>query len=189
MQEHIIYSWYAHIKEFFINMVIEICTIILAIIFYICMSYFKIQIPVSLQDYFNSDRLSGIAAFFAITIGIYIAVITILATSELGISKELLIKRLDRPLIDVIMAGIVENLISVGLAIFVPLNEATSYVLSVFLIISIMSFTKFVKQLIRIFRKNMDSMAKSIDEAEKYNNDMLTYVKEISKYCQRHMND
>lgn len=58
---------------------------------------------VNLSSYLSQDRLNGIAAFFAITIGVYIAVITVLATTEIGITKEMLKKKLDRPLIDVMI--------------------------------------------------------------------------------------
>ena len=131
-------------------------------------------------DYFSQDRLNGIVTFFAITIGVYIAVITVLATSEIGISKEMLKKRLDKPLINVIVVGMIENFIATGLGIFAPTNMLMKRVLLIFIIISLISFTKFVVLLVVIFKKNMDQMAKSIDDEEEYRNQILCYLHNIN---------
>ncbi len=56
-------------------------------------------------------------------------------------------------------------------------------------VLSVISFIKFIVLLLRIFIENMNQMAKAIDEKERYDNDILTYVEEISKYCRKHMND
>ncbi|MGC4018931.1 MAG: hypothetical protein QM793_06710 [Muricomes sp.] len=173
------------------NLKLEITIIAIYIVGYAIHGYFSNRIPVNfnLSSYFSQDRLAGIATFFAITIGIYIAVITVLATSEIGISKEMLKRRLDKPLIDVIIAGMTEDFVTVGLSIFVPINKVTSYILLIFLSVSLVSFAKFIRLLIIIFKQNMEHMAKSIDEEESYKNNMLTYVEEIFKYFQNHKNN
>lgn len=131
-------------------------------------------------DYFSQDRLDGIVTFFAITIGVYIAVITVLATSEIGISKEMLKKRLDKPLINVIVVGMTENFIATGLGIFAPANKLIERLLLIFIITSLISFAKFVVLLVIIFKKNMDQMAKSIDDDEEYRNQILHYLHSIN---------
>lgn len=138
-----------------------------------------------MTNYFTDNRLSGISSFFAITIGVYIAVITILAMSEIGISKELLCRRLDKSLINVIMAGISENLFAVGFSIFVSLNKTTGFVLGVSSLVAIISFIKFIILLVRVFNADMEQMAKVIDEEEKYQADMLSNIMIISKYCRK----
>lgn len=144
---------------------------------------------VDFPAYFSQDRLNGIAAFFAITIGVYITIVTVLATSEIGISKEMLKRRLDRPLINVIMVGLTENFVSVGFSVFAPMNVNTSFMLVVSLIISVISFIKFIILLVIIFKKNMEQMAKAIEEEEMYKNEMLTYVKEISRYIRKNIKE
>ena len=137
---------------------------------------------VNLSSYLSQDRLNGIAAFFAITIGVYIAVITVLATTEIGITKEMLKKKLDRPLIDVMIVGIIEDFIAVGLAVFIPLNTITGYVL-------IISFLKFTVLLVFMFKANMNQMARDIDAEEQYKDSILAYLNSISCYCRKHMED
>ena len=172
------------------NLKIELFATSLYIAFYVFKDFifkkFPIKLNINLATYLAQDRLNGIAAFFAITIGVYITVITVLATSEIGITKEMLKRKLDKPLIDVIMAGIIENFISVGFSIFIPLNKITRRILIIFLTISIISFVKFIILLTIIFKINIEQTAKIIDDEEKYNNTMLAYVESIYKYHQKH---
>lgn len=137
------------------------------------------------QGYFSQDRLNGIATFFAITIGVYITVVTVLAISEIGISKEMLKKRLDRPLINVITVGMIENFIATGLGVFAPINDVIKKVLLIFIITSLISFGKFIVVLVIIFKKNMNQMAKCIDEEEDYKNQVLYYLHEINRGLQK----
>ncbi|WP_230397991.1 hypothetical protein [Novisyntrophococcus fermenticellae] len=173
------------------NLKLEIFIIVLYIIGGVIYFYFPKCFPtcLNLNTYFSKDRLAGIGTFFAITIGVYIAVITVLATSEIGISREMLKRRLDKPLIDVMMAGMTENLVTTGLAIFVPVNKITCYILLVFLSVSLVSFAKFIRLLVIIFKQNMEQMAKTIDEDEIYKNSMITYMEGIFKYFQEHRDD
>lgn len=173
------------------NLKIEIVAAVFLCALFICIEYLPINFPFDdkLLKYFNQDRLNGIATFFAITIGVYIAVITVLATSEIGISKEMLKKNLDKPLIDVIIAGMAENFTTVGLAIFIPLNKFTGKILIIILTISIISFVKFIILLIAIFKANMNQMAKEIDAEERYKDSILGYLRTISRNSQSHIDE
>lgn len=91
-------------------------------------------------------------------------------------------RKLDKPLINVIVAGMVEDFISVGLVVFAPLNSLTSKMVVIFVIISIISFVKFIILLIVIFKENMNQMAKSIDEEEDNKQLILIYLREIAKH-------
>lgn len=167
--------------EFGRNVKIEIITVIMYSLAYIVNRNIsnKFWNDRNLLLYFTSDRLNGIAAFFAITVGVYIAVVTVLATSRIGISKEMLKRNLDSPLINVIIAGIVEDMTAVGLSIFIPLNTKSVHILIAFLIVAIESFAKFIFLLIAIFKANMSEMAREIDEEEKYNDELLYCLNEI----------
>lgn len=178
-------------KDFLKNLKIELA---IAVLFVIGYGVMKILPDAScfnlfLLNYYTSDRLSGISAFFAITVGVYIAVITVFATSELGISKEILKRRLDRTLIDVMMSGMLENLIAVGLSTFVNLDNTMRYVLTAVIAIGIASFVKFIILLVEIFKANMEQMAKNIDEEEDYRNKILGNLEIISRYFQKHIDD
>lgn len=140
---------------------------------------------ISLFDYFTQDRLNGIATFFTITIGVYVAVVTVLAMSEIGISKALLEKKLDRALINVIIFGILEDIITAGIAIFVPRNKIIYFILLVSVFISIISFIKFIILMVIIFKKNMDQMAKNMDAEESYRNDLLSYLEQIKRNTEK----
>lgn len=171
------------LQNFKIEAVVIICYVIFNILKKTCLS--KVNFNFSLDKYFTQDRLDGIATFFSITIGIYIAVITILAMSVIGISKDLLQKKLDKPLLNIVVAGLVEDIISVALAIFIPLNAISSKILLIFIITSIVSFTKFIILLLEIFKVNMDKMAKTIDDDDNYKDNMLTYAEGIFNYCRK----
>lgn len=168
------------IIEFLNNIKIELLSVGI-FIFMLIFNHFE-PLNINIQSYLTENRMNGIATFFSITIGIYITVITILSTSEISISKEMLKRKLDKPLINVIVAGMVEDFISVGLVVFAPLNSLTSKMVVIFVIISIISFVKFIILLIVIFKENMNQMAKSIDEEEDNKQLILTYLREIAKH-------
>ncbi len=170
------------------EVVISVIFSIMYIAIFICKYFDLLEVPIDifLESYLTPDRLNGVASFFAITIGVYIAVITILATSEISISRELLVRKLDRRIINVVMVGMSENLLSAGCAIFIPLNKISRRMILAFIVLSIISFVKFIVLLLKIFVENMNQMAKTIDEKERYDNDMMTYIKEISKNCRKH---
>ena len=138
--------------------------------------------------YFTSERLNGIATFFSITIGVYIAVITVLATAEIGISAEMLRRKLDKRLINIMMMGIVEDFIAVTLAVFVPLNVISVKVLVLSIIVAGISFVKFIRLLFIIFKVNMEQMVKKLDEDERNQAELLTNISEITKMCKERMN-
>ena len=134
-----------------------------------------------LEDYLSQTRVDGIASFFAITIGIYIAVITVLATSEIGISDRLLKKRLDKRLLYVVIGGMIENLVAAGGAIFLPINQFTKHMLVISIMLSLISFVKFIILLLEIFKGNMESMVVSMDEEEKYRDTIEACLEELVK--------
>lgn len=104
--------------------------------------------------------------------------ITILATTEIGISRKMLERRLDKPLIDVIMFGIIEDFLTVASATFLLGNIVYDF-LPLFIILSLISFAKFIYLLMLIFKANMEQMAKAIDEKDRYDDDLLETIKLI----------
>lgn len=175
------------IKEYFYDFKLEIFLMLVYLFLYAMRKIGINIIPKQfvLSSYFSQSKLDGIISLFAITIGVYIAVVTILALSEIGLSKQILKRNLDRRLINVIISGISENFISVILSIFCPINNYTKHILMIFILISLTSFAKFIYLLVLIFRGNMNYIAKSIDETEEYREKMMCYVKEIYEYLKK----
>ncbi len=66
----------------------------------------------------EKERRADVISFFSIIIGVYIAVITIIATSIIGITKKMLKEKLDTQLIDTIIFGMTETMLAIGSIIF-----------------------------------------------------------------------
>lgn len=161
---------------------IEIISIILTAVILLCDIF---NLSSYMAGYFTNERLNGIATFFSITIGVYIAVITVLATAEIGISAEMLRRQLDKRLINIMMMGIIEDFVAVTLAVFVPLNEISIKVLVLSMVVAGISFIKFIRLLFIIFKVNMEQMVKKIDEDERNKNELMTNISEITKMCRK----
>lgn len=141
-----------------------------------------INVEKIMQTYFTQDRISGIATFFTIIIGIYVAVLTVIATSEIGLSKKIIQNNIDDALIVIIVVGMIENLLTVGVAIFGVDRVWIYEVLLTGIAASLVSFAKFVRLIVLISRGNMNEIAKNIESEERYKNDILTYLEEIHRY-------
>jgi len=141
------------------------------------------------HDYFSESRVSLLINFYSIVIGMYIAVITILATSRLSISEDILKERLDSKLIRVMLAGIIENLAVVVMLIAVPSSIRWYYdIVLVTIIVALLSLIKFICFLAIFFQLNMEAMAKEIDEENQrkgkdrgFQNSLMNALKEISE--------
>lgn len=140
------------------------------------------MIPISekIPEYFSENRIANLSAFFAITIGIYIAVISILATSIIGLSAKLLEAQLDKSLIFVTKIACWENIFAVLFGTFLPVKQLPWSICYVgLLIVSIVSFIKFLRIMFLIFQGNMEKMAKEIDQDTQNRNDILIRLDNI----------
>jgi len=155
----------------------------LVLILFLFWNHTNLQL-IDLGQYFSGDRLSRIASFFSIVIGIYIAVMTILASSIIGLTKEILNKRLDYSLLTVIIVGLCENLLSVGLCVFMPLSALFYKLLILIVVLATVSLIKFIIVLALMFRINLNEMAKMIDEEARYKNILLTNLERIVDKCE-----
>lgn len=173
------------IRVFIRDIRMEIISIIVTAAILLCDIF---NLSSYMAGYFTNERLNGIATFFSITIGVYIAVITVLATAEIGISAEMLRRQLDKRLINVMMMGIIEDFVAVTLAVFVPLNVITVKILILSMAVAGISFVKFIRLLFIIFRVNMEQMVKKLDEDERNQADLLTNISEITKMCRDSIN-
>lgn len=166
-----------------LNMKLECSLILFAIILIVvsftgrnCSEFFYKE----LRPYYTGISIDNIINFFSIVIGIYIAVITILATSIIGVSKEILKHRQDKALIYIFIFGVIEDLLVVGVSIFLPSTWSPYYfILSVLMVMAIVSLVKYIRLLVLIFQANMEMMAKDIDHKEEYENRILDNIELI----------
>lgn len=131
---------------------------------------------------FDSDRVSLIVNAVAIVLGIYIAVVTILATSILGITKNMLEEKKDRQLLHVVFCGMIVNVVIVFYCVLFRADAVWSvFILIVLLIISAISFVKFMHLMFLILQANFDQMAKMLTTEEREKEELLTLLKKIEQ--------
>lgn len=169
------------IKKFFYS-IKDFKLEILIIIVYILLTYFRKIDFLVLKD-LEKDRL---ISFFSIVSGIYITVLTLMGTTIISITKELLIRSLDKKIINIISLGIIETLISISILIKKDnIGDCYNIFLTSMLIISLISFIKFIIVLILIFKANINAMAKEIDEKEKNEVEFLNILDNINKNLEK----
>lgn len=120
----------------------------------------------TLNSYFSDERQSNIREFFSISIGIYVAVITILGTTMIAITKNILEKKIDKKLINFIVIGIIEALLTIIMSTYIESKWFKYYyeILLILNIVTLITFSKFIYILTLLFQKNLDSLAEKIDE-------------------------
>lgn len=132
---------------------------------------------------FNPDRLNLFAGFFSIICGIYLAVITIIGTSIIGITKGLLKQKLDRDLINLFMIGLIENIISV-ITCIIAAGVSGVYFYCTLIVVFLLTFVTLIKFILiirLIFLANLEKTAKSIDEDEYYKQQLLNTIYGIER--------
>ena len=161
-------------KNYKIEAIILICFIIVSVIRII--AFF---IGWDKTTVWELIRSTGIIIFC----GIYLAVITIIGTSIIGITKGLLEQKLDRELIDLFMIGLIENIISVIMCI-IAAGVSGVYFYCSLIVVFLMTFVTLIKFILiirLIFLANLEKTAKSIDEDEYYKQQLLTTLYSIER--------
>lgn len=159
--------------------------------------FFRNREPFLLLDakfglYFCEDRIGSLIELFSITTGIYITMLSILAISATKIMEALLKKRMEQQLLDVMMWGLVSNVIAVLVLVFMPKIQGGNIILSAVLLWAVMHLIYFFFVLFAIFKYNVQNMDKEIDEENKWKkgiekkmaimqSDIQEIVKEIKK--------
>ena len=164
-----------------------LCLGMLMTVFWLCKPLREVMddVPINVSDYFSSGRVANLTALFAIIIGVYIATISILATSVIGISGEIVKHRMDKSLLFVAELGCVENIAAVFLGVMFSVQREPWCIFYLGLLAaSSISFLKFVRIMFLVFRCNMDRMATSIDREEADRNEILMRLEQIEKEVQ-----
>lgn len=112
----------------------------------------------------------------SILISLYVIILSIIGTSRTPVSEEVLKKRLDKKIL-------ISIAISIGIAVlsivFVGIFNFSQIVNSIFLAVNMAFFTYMFIVLFLLCMKNMDAMAKEIDEENKRNVKNENLLKEI----------
>ena len=130
------------------------------------------------EGYYSESRMGGMIAFYAISIGIYVTVISIIGTSEISITRELLRRRLDQRILWVSSIGILLNTVAVLIITFMPNLLIGIWVVPI-LVSSIVSFMHFLFAILTLYKVNMDSMAREIDQRDQYLRDVLLHLENM----------
>lgn len=131
---------------------------------------------------YSESRLTLIISATAIILGIYIAVISIIATSVLGITEDMIRKGKHEQLLHIVFTGMMVNSVLVFLCVLFDVDTGwKAVIISAFLSISIVSFFKFMWLLFLIFQANFLAMGKSIEEDRRENQELLTILNKIER--------
>ena len=165
------------------NQKIEILIAIITVITYLMrekITWLHQVIENHLACAFDTNRLSLIVSAEAIILGIYIAVISIIATSILGITEDMLKKKRDCQLLQIAFTGMFANCVLVFVCVLIDINTGwKAMVICGLVAISIVSFLKFMVLIFLIFKANFDAMGRAIDAESKSREELLTLLKRI----------
>lgn len=133
-------------------------------------------VNVTLGVYFCDERMGLLVDFFSISAGIYITMLSILAISTTKIMEALLRKRMEQQLLDVMMWGLISNVIAILGLVFIPEIQGKNIILLAILIWAILHLIYFLLVLFAIFKFNVQNMDKEIDEENKWKNEIVKKI-------------
>ncbi|CAL7885242.1 hypothetical protein [Fusobacterium necrophorum] len=136
--------------------------------------------------YLTFERLENISSLISVIIAVYLAVISILATSSLALTPKLLETKLDRRIINIITFGLFENFLSLVIIVFFDLEKEFYFKLLTLVVLgAFLSFIKFIKILLQFLKTNFDLMAEEIDERKRKEIEYLAILDNIDKKLER----
>lgn len=151
---------------------------IVVIIILIFLNHFFKKINFKLEKT-EKDRL---IYFYSILVGIYTTTITLIGTTIISITKELLTKKTDKKIINFLLFVILETLFFIILLIKDDnVSEFYNLLIFVILVATLISFVKFIIILSFMFKANMNAMVKEIDNKDKYEDKIIATLENIEK--------
>lgn len=115
----------------------------------------KMGILTALDGYFSGDRTGDVVAFFSLAIGIYLAIVSILATASLPVGEEIEKFGGTDAFIVVSCGCLIEALFIVAWGIFGALWEWYSWYFAALVAMGFLSLVRFVWLIVCICRINM----------------------------------
>lgn len=165
----------------------EFITLLIMIIIVIlikCTGIFEDQILNLCKGLFVPDVLSPLVTFFSITCGAYLTVITIISTSVLSISEDMLKRNLEQDLLRIFVFGMFSNLFSALLcSIGSGISNCYLFYLILFasILLSLILFVRFVFIMVAFFKLNLTMMVKDIDKQDKDNAKIKELLRRIEE--------
>lgn len=173
------------LNNFKTELIILSTSVILFVIILICSSSKEILFfqNVLSKNIFCTERLNMIATILTITTGFYLTIATVVSVSVINVSKNILKSQSDRPIITMIMLGIIENIVCIILCTCEINNEnaVLSFGLAVILLLSLVTFAKFINFVRHLLTENMRQMQMDIRATEDREEDILLTLKNIEK--------
>lgn len=166
------------------NLKIEILILLGSIILTI-FNRVPIDILTLIFDYLSFDH---IVEFSSISTGIYVTVMTIIATSFISATPQILKSNLDKTITTVFVFGLIENILVIIFSIFHELlyrNVIFIAFLGIFTA-SIITFIKLVIFVVLLFSCNMDNMATELDEQERHKETIVNLLADIKLGIDKH---
>lgn len=169
-------------RRFWYNLIFSCIFIaIFMISFFILSSLFDIDIRDKTTSFISQSK-ENISGFIEICIGIYIAVISILASQRTSLTVKISEKRYDAKFVTSICNGLIFNLISIAYFSFFCVDSLNKLSFAIALILlSTVHFIRFLFYLVLMFSYNMSMIAIENEQEEKYKNDLLSEIEEIRK--------
>lgn len=135
---------------------------------------------------FLNDRLNMIATILTITTGFYLTIATVVAVSVINVSRAILESQSDKPIITLIMLGIIENIVCIILCTWLIgddeiKNIFVSFWLSIVILMSLVTFAKFINFVRHLLIENMKQMKKDFQVEDEKENELFSLLENIEK--------
>lgn len=173
--------------EFF-TLLISIAFFIVGVIIYNNNSFVDIKITLDnlAVKIFPDDRLNMIATILTITTGFYLTIATVVSVSVINVSRAILESQSDKPIITLIMLGIIENIVCIILCTWLIgdneiKNIFVSFWLSIVILMSLVTFAKFINFVRHLLTENMKQMKKDFQVEDKKENELFSLLENIEK--------
>ncbi len=141
---------------------------------------------IQIKEYLTPKRLENITFLTGVIVTVYLAVISIIATSSLALIPKLLETNLDKRIINIITFGLFENFLLLVMVVFLDSEKEIYLKLCIVVVLgAFLSFIKFVKILLQFLKTNFDLMAQEIDERKNKEIEYLTILDNIDKKLER----
>ncbi len=126
--------------------------------------------------YLNSDIFISIVS---ILISLYVIILSLIGTSKTPISEEVLKNKLDKKIIRSLLLSTLVAVITIIVSSFLPENDSGNLINSLFIALNSSLFIYMFVILFLLCIRNMEAMAKEIDEEKKKNVQFENELKEI----------
>ena len=171
------------IKSAFLDLKLELLSLCVLVLYITLTRLKRICVDTQiLQNYFTEQRMSVLVTFVSISIGVYMAVLSIFATAVTIASEKIVDKGLDTGFVRVVSVGLIENVAVAILIMIVPM-QVPFYIelLTVFLLLALNSFQKFIRIVIALFKINIDNVKDTIKKQDNLKEDVLNLLEQINR--------